>query len=329
MNNYKYDLIVEVRRGFNLENKKWIGSNAPYVQIKIGDEIEKTHDSFELENPVWNARLLFQLNDIPKTIEFQVKDDSLFSDPILGDYVININNTNELTTAQPCVVHDGIIELQNSNQGRLDIKITIENNLLKAEQNVSNVINNNSNNNMIEQQKIYRHVLPPIRIKENPIIVEKEIIYQKPIEIRQTIIHKEKPIIIEQHTIKEKYEHYRESAQYIKEEEKVVRDIVNQDINSNQDAILEKLRAQKIEEHRDVSPIIHYQKQHIHLQTDIRVQPDQIYEKEIIYEQPVEIQKTQIEKLKSKVVEEVTLEKNHIHQKLSPEFHVQEPKKNI
>jgi len=175
------------------------------------------------------------------------------------------------------------------------------------------------------------HVLPTIHVEEKPIIVEKEIVYEKPVEIRQTIIHKEKPVIIEQPIIKEKHEHYREATEHIKTDTKIVKETVSEQDAGNQDtnALLD-LRKGIVDEYSNNSkPIVQKEKQFVQLDTEVREQPTQVHEKQVIYQQPVEIQKTHIEKIKPKVREEVTLEKEHIHEKLAPEIYQENVKKSI
>jgi len=168
-------------------------------------------------------------------------------------------------------------------------------------------------------------VLPTLKLQEKPIIIEKEIEYNKPVEIKQTIIHQERPVIIEKPIIKETHEHYREGTQYEKKEQKIVTESVSeQDVgNKDQEALL-NLRKERIDSYNDTTPIVQYQKQNIQLDTDFREQPTEVREKEVVYQQPVEIQRTKIEKIIPKVREEVTLEKEHVHQKLAPEVYQEE-----
>jgi len=166
------------------------------------------------------------------------------------------------------------------------------------------------------------HVLPTIHVQEKPKIIEKEIEYIKPVQIKETIIHKEKPIIIEQPIVKEKYEHYRETPDYIRNNEKIVTETVHEkDVGNLDQEQLLNLRQERMQQFNDTTPIIKHEKEQIQLDTDIREKPTEIREKEVVYQQPIEIEKTNIEKIKPKVREEVLLEKEHIHQKLAPEFY--------
>jgi hypothetical protein len=173
-------------------------------------------------------------------------------------------------------------------------------------------------------------VLPTLKLQEKPVIIEKEIEYEKPVEIKQTIIHQEKPIIIEKPIIKETHEHYREETQYERKNQKIVTESVSeQDTgNKDQEALL-NLRKERIDSYNDTTPIVQYQKENVQLDTDFRQKPTEVREKEVVYQQPVEIQRTQIEKIIPKVREEVTLEKEHIHQKLAPEVYQEETRQVI
>jgi len=166
------------------------------------------------------------------------------------------------------------------------------------------------------------HVLPTLHVQERPTIVEKEIEFEKPVEIKQTFIHKEKPVIIEKPTIIEKNEHYREATQLERNNEKVVKESISEQHAGNQDQqALLNLRQERIDTCNDTTPIIKHEKQHVKLDTEVREQPTQINEKEVVYQQPVEIERTNIENIVPKVREEVTLKKEHVYEKTAPEVY--------
>jgi len=168
-------------------------------------------------------------------------------------------------------------------------------------------------------------VLPTLKLQEKPVIIEKEIEYEKPVEIKQTIIHQEKPIIIEKPIIKETHEHYREQTQYERKNQKIITESVSEhDVGNKEQEALLNLRKERIDSYNDTTPIVQHQKENVQLDTDFRQKPTEVREKEVVYQQPVEIQRTQIEKIIPKVREEVTLEKEHIHQKLAPEVYQEE-----
>jgi len=170
------------------------------------------------------------------------------------------------------------------------------------------------------------HMLPTLKLKEKPIIVEKEIEYEKPIQIRQTIIHKEIPIIIEQPIIKEKHEHYREQPIYVKQPSQIYETTFTheQDVGNLDEQEIAKLRSQRRDQFQDSTPVIQHEKEHIQLEPEIHEIPAQIHETKVVYQQPVEIETIQIEKIKPKIVEEVTVEKEHVHQKVRPEIYVED-----
>jgi len=165
------------------------------------------------------------------------------------------------------------------------------------------------------------HILPTIYLKDKPTIIEKEVEYNKPIEIKETIIHKEKPIIIEQPIIKEKYKQYTEETKLEQEKQETIKESIHErdDDNLDQQA-LENLREQRKQEFMDTRPNFEYRKEYIQLDTDYREQPTEINEKEVVYQQPIEIEKTTIEQVKPTIHKDVTVKKEHVYQKVAPEF---------
>jgi len=165
------------------------------------------------------------------------------------------------------------------------------------------------------------HILPTIHLKDKPRIIVKEVEYNKPIEIKETIIHKEKPIIVEQPTIKEKHEQYFEETKLEQEKEETIKESVHEkDVGNLDQQALENLREQRKQEFMDTTPNVEYQKQHVQLDTEYRENPTQINEKEVVYQQPIEIEKTTIEQVKPTIHEDVKVEQQHVYQKLAPEF---------
>jgi len=86
---------VFVRCGRNFENKKWIESNAPYVEVTIGEETKQTSKLSNLNNPIWDETLKFNLKDLknlPSFIKFVVKDSRiLFPNLELGDFTFELD----------------------------------------------------------------------------------------------------------------------------------------------------------------------------------------------------------------------------------------------
>jgi hypothetical protein len=173
------------------------------------------------------------------------------------------------------------------------------------------------------RDKNEHHILPTIHVQDRPTIIQKEIEYEKPIEVHNTIIHREKPIIIEKPIIKEKHEHYRDSTQYISRNEEIVTEKIDSSYNMpnfNEDIALQKLRQERLSQFNNTTPIIHNEKQHIKLDTIVQENPSQIYQKEVVYEQPIEIEQKHIEHIVPKIHENILLEKQHIHEKLQPQI---------
>jgi len=365
-----FALSLFVGNGKNFVNKNWFESKAPYVEITIGDETKKTSKLSGLENPCWNETLKFHVkdnNNLPSSIRFVVKDNRfLVSSVELGDYTLNLEqekllnymNQNEMTPF--CTLYDGIINLNNTENSFLTVKIEFmccDCNWLKQEnenlisglnlnvneqrnfeevrqsdfENMPNIastsmVEENKENKVLEQNEV--HVLPTIYVQEKPKIIEKEVEYIKPVEVKQTIVHKEKPIIVEQPIIKEKHEHYREAADYVKNHAEIITENKEQlnNMGNIEQETLKNLKEQKLQEFNDTTPIIEREKQTINLQSEVIEQPTQLREKEVVYHQPIEIEKTNIEKVLPTVREDVTTLKQHSFEKMEPEIISNQPK---
>jgi len=171
------------------------------------------------------------------------------------------------------ILYDGLLNLKNTERGTLDVKILFacgDCNWLaedKARQTTELLLNSNDSqmqyqevdkneyeqipdmvfeqnevvDNKLDEEK-YKvldqdeiHTLPTIHVKAKPRIIEKEVEYIKPIEVKETIIHREKPIIIEQPIINEKHEHYRERPQYQRNQEKIITETIHEEDVGNLD----------------------------------------------------------------------------------------------
>jgi len=66
--------------------------------------------------------------------------------------------------------------------------------------------------------------------------------------------------------------------------------------------------------------MLNIKKKYVQLDTEYRENPTQINEKEVVYQQPIEIEKTTIEQVKPTIHEDVKVEKKHVYQKVAPEF---------
>jgi len=185
----------------------------------------------------------------------------------------------------------------------------------------------NSSANNISVKNEY-HVLPTIHVQEAPIIIEKEVEYIKPVEVHQTIIEKEIPKIIEKPIIVEKKEHYLEPTEIVREENKIITETkddnyVNSNLNEHQS--IEDLRKERETAFSNQIPIVEHKKEQIILETDIQQKPTEIRTKEVVYEQPIEIERKKIEKIQSNIVENVVINKEHIFEKENPEIITQDP----
>lgn len=67
-----------------------VGNMDPYLVCKIGDVSSKTDVSGEPgKNPKWNQVLSFKLESIPSKIAFQVQDQDMVSDDMVGSATLN------------------------------------------------------------------------------------------------------------------------------------------------------------------------------------------------------------------------------------------------
>jgi len=72
-----------------------------------------------------------------------------------------------------------------------------------------------------------------------------------------------------------------------------------------------------------IHQLLNMKKKYVQLETEFRQKPTEIREKEVIYQQPIEVERTNIENVKSIIREDVLLEKEHIYQKLAPKIQSQ------
>jgi hypothetical protein len=86
--------------------------------------------------------------------------------------------------------------------------------------------------------------------------------------------------------------------------------------------LLENLKKEKLSTYENQSPIIEYQKEKIALNTEYREQPTIVNSKQTVYQQPIEIEQKYIEKVKPVVNENITINKEHVFEKLAPEHYV-------
>jgi len=342
--NFNYEFQVWIREGKNLENRKLLGSNAPFVEVSFGDQIKRTSNATSLNNPKWNEKLLFKYNnwkDLPKNYSIKLKDENtLLPNPLLGEYNGKLNDFNEQDFEQSPekIIQDGYVNLENCDRGELDFQLlfkcfniqpklevqekqeTLNENKIESEQ-LSKEEMKEEKFEKFEKMEDETHILPTLHVQAPPTIVKKEVEYHKPIEIKETIIHKEKPIIVEQPIIKEKNERYEEEAMIERKEKEMTKEFIHEeDVGNLDQETLLNLRKQRKEEFMDTTPIIEHKKENIQLDTDYVERPTEIKEKEVIYQQPIEIEKTNIEQIQPRIRENTKVEKEHIYQKLAPEI---------
>ncbi|KAL2900358.1 FT-interacting protein 1 [Bienertia sinuspersici] len=76
MHNNKEKLVVEVIGAHNLMPKDGEGSSSPFVEVEFENQRLKTQVKYKDLNPVWNEKLIFQVNDVAdlpyRTLEVNV-----------------------------------------------------------------------------------------------------------------------------------------------------------------------------------------------------------------------------------------------------------------
>jgi len=347
--NKSVEIEFWIREGKNLENKKLVGSNAPYAEVSINNETKRTSISSNLNNPKWNEKLMFRfdkLEDIPNNYVIKLKDENtLLPNPLIGEYNGKLDHTlfNNYQQQSNNIIQDGFVRLENSSYGELDFQILFKycdqfesnsqlgqqnqyGNEMKYEQSSKQEMaqsnwsetENKSNYEKMDQNET--HILPTIHVQAKPTIVEKEVEYHKPVEIKETIVHKEKPIVVEQPIIKETFEHVEQQPQYEQHQQNIIKQSTHEkDVGNLDQQALENLREQRKQEFMDTKPIVEHQKERVELDTEYHEQPTQVKEKEVVYQQPIEIEKQNVEQVIPKVKENVTLQKEHVYQKLAPD----------
>jgi len=66
---------------------------------------------------------------------------------------------------------------------------------------------------------------------------------------------------------------------------------MKKDVGNLDQQALENLREQRKQEFMDITPNVEYQKKYVQLDTEYLENPTQINEKEVVYQQPIEIEK--------------------------------------
>lgn len=127
-----FGITILVREGKNLE-KKLMGSSSPFVEVIMGNESKRTKTASNLNNAVWDERLIFKygkLEDIPSSILVKVKDENtLLPNAFLGDNSIKIDKemlVNRYQQQATIVLHEGLINLLNCSQGELNFEVKFQ-----------------------------------------------------------------------------------------------------------------------------------------------------------------------------------------------------------
>jgi len=239
----------------------------------------------------------------------------------------SLSGSNELEKKEEILNDNDKPSVQTTNNVASNQENIIEHvPVMKEQKSLSKSLIKESNNNLIEN---YDNNNTSDLNNNNTETVSNKIIEQ-PIEITRRIIHVEKPKIIEVPIYKEIHEYIREEPQYITQNANVItQDIGSKDVSSLSEEELNRLKQyaniSNDNNNNNLQPIIEIQKEQIPLAPEIRELPPQIHEKEIIYEQPIEIERLHIEKVKPIVHEEVKILNEHVLTKMEPQTQTIEP----
>jgi len=197
--------------------------------------------------------------------------------------------------------------------------------------NIANNNNNNVNNLQAPQQQQQQQLLQEQQpLQQAPLQQQQQQqqqnIIEQPVEIYRRIIHVEKPKIVEVPIYKEIHEYIREEPQYVTLDTNVIEEDLGTR-NVSQLSPEERNRLQQYANNGDLNnnnqeADIILEKEQVTLATEIRQLPTQVHEKQIIYEQPIEIERRHIETIKPTVHEQVKIINEHVSMKDEPETKV-------
>jgi len=220
---------------------------------------------------------------------------------------------------QDVLIEDQDRSLQTNNIPSQENVQKIEQEPMIEEKDESNVINspNTIETNNIQPSNNNESLNMNSSLSNNNNIIEQ------PIEITRRIIHIEKPRIVEIKTYKEIHEYIREEPQYItKDVNTIVEDGGTKDISQLSEEEVNRLKQYANIPNNDLSnvnPTIEIQKEQVQLAPEIRELSPQMHEKEIVYEQPIEIERLHVEKIKPIIHEEVKIVNENIIMKAKPQ----------
>jgi len=185
-----FEMRIWIREARNLENKKLIGSNSPFVEVTIGKETKRTLSKSNLDNPMWNEKLIFRFNtfeELANVCSIKVKDENMvFPNALLGECNLKLDKElfNNYQQNPDYVIQDGSINLGNCTQGQLDFQLLFkycnefepqlesEKKQEKLEQ--SSGLTEEENRLKFEKMDMNEtHILPTIHVKDKPTIIEK------------------------------------------------------------------------------------------------------------------------------------------------------------
>ena len=93
-------LRLIVHKAVKLANKDLIGKSDPYVVVAYGDKKFKSKPVKNNLNPVWDHKVVFDLNDKPASkIRLSVFDEDIGKDDLMGSVDIDVEDIKKSKTA--------------------------------------------------------------------------------------------------------------------------------------------------------------------------------------------------------------------------------------
>jgi len=277
----------------------------PYVKVIIGTTFQKTPIAKKQHlTPNWDCEFIFELTGVEDLILFEVYDKDLITkDDLIGSGSIAISSFNNnifnqwipltfkgrdagallvemriaptsgkgtlLTATQSPILTGGNLTPTNLNQSNL----LVGSGNLNTSNLSTNVIGGSAMGTTLEpiiHAETIHTTLPAEYIRETPLVYEKRIITEKPIITERTEIYTEQPILIEKHELREQHLRQQGTPQVIVDNPTLVKgSVLTERPNLTGPAIVKSET-----EYRHEAP-------------EFRRETTELFEKQIITEQPV------------------------------------------
>ncbi len=203
-----------------LHNTEHFGKMDPYVKIKIGNLMEKTHAAKKQHlEPAWDEELVFKITD-ETLIDIEVKNKELIHDDLIGTANISLNtwlNSSNFSFSEwvPLFYKEKdagslLLEMRfvpdagfgGISQQQVQPQNVVLGPVVASQTMVSQPVLQPTLQPIVHTETV--HVQEqPVFIRENPLVYEKEILREKPIITEKETVYCTQPIIIERPELRE------------------------------------------------------------------------------------------------------------------------------